>query len=106
MIVRVEHPRFGRRYECAGGNSVIVPIELHGGAVYGLRFDITAHDGASDEFVARLSDVQSIMPPITPEADALRNPQARLPMMDRYGFSANAEATQRRKEWAAKRIPA
>lgn len=98
MKVRIDDPRFAREVTVCGGAHVDLALAFPGDAMYALTFSIVGREG--DVFIARRSRIRAIMPPITPQADALRNPDARLPMMDDYGFSAALEAKQRRTEWA------
>lgn len=87
------------------GRSLLLPIELAGGAMYSLEYEWVARDDENRRAAARLVRIECLMPPITPEADALKSGDAaRLPMMDEYGFSASREAEQRRTEWAARGV--
>lgn len=49
--------------------------------------------------VGHLARVEEIMPPMPPQIQGFSNDR-RLPMMDRWGYSAAREADQRKREWA------
>lgn len=78
------------------GTRLEQPISTADDAMYTLRY---RYERRGAEWWAVLESAQEVMPPITPQANPL-NDNSRLPMMDRYGFSATLEAEQRRKEWA------
>ena len=105
MRVRLELPPFGVLETTVPhmGHSVPMSISLAHDALYGLDFP---HVSGLEVPVCRLSAIRCLMPPLPPEADSHfgQNLDARLPMMDQYGFSATLEATQRRKEWAARGV--
>lgn len=105
LKTRLKLPPFGP-YETEWpwiGSTCDLAIELANGALYVLTF--TAAKGDPDRINADLSAIRCEMPPLTPEANNLeRGDAARLPMMDRGGFSATLEAAQRRKEWAARGV--
>ncbi|MPZ20145.1 MAG: hypothetical protein GEV06_19840 [Luteitalea sp.] len=105
MFARLVFKPFGSvLVDVRGGAGVEMPIELANGALYTLAFaaESVEEDGT---IVCRLSAITNDMPPLTPEADPLKaGDNARMPMMDEFGYSATAEAEQRRKEWAARGV--
>lgn len=104
--VRLEMPPFGdvERAVQHVGAALEMMVELANDAMYAWTFRYTKRDPDTGQLVGQLTDIRCVMPPLTPEADTMRNAAARLPMMDEYGYSASLEAEQRRKEWAARGV--
>lgn len=88
------------RSERPSGAYLIAPFEAKNGglftAVYRMR-----EIRSNGRWIYDLARVEESMPPLTPEADAMHNAGARLPMMDRFGYSAALESERRKQEWAA-----
>lgn len=105
--IRLKLPPFGD-YEFETphtGASLIMPILLPRDAMYELEFGWTSRNVDTGCLTGHLSAISCLMPPITPESDALvLGDKARLPMMDKHGYSVSAEAAQRRTEWAARGV--
>lgn len=67
------------------------------GGIYLVSYELTLRD--TGEFIGRLKDMTCLMPPRPPQILGYGD-DVRLPMMDKYGFSAALEAEQRVREWA------
>jgi hypothetical protein len=83
---------------CIPSARIVVPYEAKNGGSFNAHYDVTsAHDAPI--VCGELASVEEVMPPRPPQIQGFSDDR-RLPMMDRWGYSAAREADQRKREWA------
>ena len=80
------------------GASLVRSYDCANGGAFTARYQY-AERRNNGNWIYRLARVEELMPPRPPQIQGYRDDR-RLPMMDKWGYSASLEAEQRKREWA------
>ena len=78
------------------GTHAVMGYDTADGAMYSASY---RYECRGVEWWAVLESVEELMPPRTPQISSYTDAD-RVPMMDKWGYSAVLEAEQRKREWA------
>lgn len=88
------------RQKASGAMAEMTLVDCDGGIASAV-YRYIEYQTSSNTWLLKLDHIDEWMPPLAPPQRALLyTDNARLPMMDEYGYNVTLEAEQRRREWA------